>query len=402
MSRLTPLGDSHNFGRRVELRGARVLKPRALLWEELLLSSESPLRRLLDAHAERSGLGEAWFGFLPSLRFFRPRSPASHAVGGEVEKLELAPLPRLSVAKRRELASIVGRGLSLFSWLGLSDLHWENLVLGRDARARTIFGPVDVEMILADLSRPTETKLLPDADPEYAAICQHASGVRRVLPYLGKPIDPDDVLLMAEAYLTTLSFLERNAEAIARVFAALPAMRETPIRICLRGTEEYVRANVEPLWPPLLDEEAEQLARGDIPYFFRFYGRRGIHYYADPGLRTTRRLPLQGDVPQLDPMLSLARGLRSPNRNKLREEGLFTLLGAFDDASFSGEHANDALSVTFRVRSLLVSLPSGEVLRSRRDLSAFVNSVYLPCRCGEVRSVFVPAVTQCGIAARAV
>ncbi len=28
-------------------------------------------------------------------------------------------------------------------------------------------------------------------------------------------------------------------------------------------------------------------------------------------------------------------------------------------------------------------------------MSAFVGSVYLPCRCGEVRSVFVPAVTTC-------
>ena len=36
-----------------------------------------------------------------------------------------------------------------------------------------------------------------------------------------------------------------------------------------------------------------------------------------------------------------------------------------------------------------------EELESRRDLSAFVGSVYLPCRCGEVHSVFVPAVTVC-------
>jgi hypothetical protein len=42
-----------------------------------------------------------------------------------------------------------------------------------------------------------------------------------------------------------------------------------------------------------------------------------------------------------------------------------------------------------------VELPEGEELHSRRNLSAFVGSVYLPCRCGEVRSVFVPAVTTC-------
>src|SRR6187455_1144381 len=91
------LGDSHNFGRRVTLRGQRVVKPRSLLWEWLVLARESPLRRLLDE------------------------------AGGEVEQLRLAPLPRLSTARRRELAGIVGRALALFSWLGVADLHWENL-----------------------------------------------------------------------------------------------------------------------------------------------------------------------------------------------------------------------------------------------------------------------------------
>src|SRR6187402_2962995 len=108
------LGDSHNFGRRVTLRGQRVIKPRSVLWEWLLLARESPLRRRLD-EAARSlpGAPPEPFAFLPSLKFF-DRSQA----GGEVEKLRLAPLPRLSTARRGELAGIVGRALALFSWLG--------------------------------------------------------------------------------------------------------------------------------------------------------------------------------------------------------------------------------------------------------------------------------------------
>src|SRR6185295_20229606 len=98
------------------------------------------------------------------------------------------------------------------SWLGVSDLHWENLVLGQ-GRGRVVFAPLDVEMILADLSAPTQTKLLPDADPEYAAICRHASGVRRVLPYLGKPVAAGDLLAMAGAYRAMLVFLDRHARA---------------------------------------------------------------------------------------------------------------------------------------------------------------------------------------------
>jgi hypothetical protein len=179
------------------------------------------------------------------------------------------------------------------------------------------------------------------------------------------------------------------------VFAQLPGLRGTPIRVCLRGTDEYVRAGSQPLWPPLLDAEAEQLARGDIPYFFRLYGRRGIHYYGDRTLAQLKRIALRGDVPQLDPILSLSRGLRAASRKTLREEGMFILLGAFDHAGLIGRHEGDELAITFRARSIVVQLPSGEQLRSARNLGAHVGSVYLPCRCGEVRSVLVPPVTRC-------
>lgn len=386
-----PLNDSHNFGRRVSMRGGRVIKPRTVAWERLVLAADSPLRRLLDEGAKKDGLGRGAFDFIPRLKFFAARD--RH--GGEVERVELAPLPDLSGDEKRALARIVGRSLALWSWLGVADLHWENLVLGADARGRVVFGPLDVEMILADLELPTETKLLPDADPEYAAICRHASGVRRALPYLGKPVEAADLIAMAGAYRSTLAFLDGHSRAIADVLASEPGLREAPIRVCLRGTDEYVRARSEPLWPPLLDEEAEQMARGDIPYFFRLYGRPGIHYYGDRSLSRIKRLPLKGDVPQLEPLLSLSNGLRSPARKKLRDEGLFTVLGAFDHPAIRGRQASDELEVTFGARSLVVKLPSGEELQSRRDLSAFVGSVYLPCRCGEVRSVFVPPVTTC-------
>lgn len=392
------LGDAHNFGRRVTRKDGRISKPRTVFWEWLLLAAESPLRRFLAETAERDGLGADAFGFLPDLAFSSPRARD----GGEVEAVSLEPLPLPSPEQRRGLARIVGRSLALWSFLGVADLHWENLVLGVDARGRVIFAPLDIEMILADLSLPTETKLLPDADPEYAAVCRHAAGVRRVLPYLGKPVDPADLVAMASAYLRTLAFLERHARKIADVFASLPELGEMPIRVCLRGTDEYVRARSDAasLWPPLLDAETEQLARGDIPYFFQLYGRRGIHWFGDRELSKVERLPLEGDVPQLDPVLQVSRGFRSPSRAKLREDGLFTLLGAFDHGSFNGKHEADGLAVTFRKRALVVHLPDGDELESRRNLSAFVGSVYLPCRCGEVLSVFVPEVTACEAAAR--
>jgi hypothetical protein len=386
-----PLGDSHNFGRRVSLHGERIAKPRTLLWEWLLLSKDSPLRQLLDQAARHDRLGPDAFAFLPTLKFFGSLGPE----GGEVERVNLEPLRSGNDETRRELALVVGRSLALWSWLGVADLHWENLVLGVDERKRIVFGPLDIEMILAELSLPTETKLLPDADPEYAAICRHASGVRRVLPHLGKPIAVADLVSMAGAYRGTLEFLDRRAKEIAQVFANLPGLRDAPLRVLLRGTGDYVQSASTPLWPPLLEAEAEQLARGDIPYFFRLYGRAGIHYYANEALSEIGQLPRHGDVPQLDPILEVSRGLRSPARKKLREDGLFTLLAAFDHSSFTGKHEGQAFTLTFSKRNLVVTFPDGEELQSSRNLRAFVGSVYLPCECGEVGSVFVPPVTVC-------
>ncbi len=387
------LGDTHNFGRRVSLRGNRVVKPRAILWEWALLGHDSPVRRLLAEVSERDGMA-GLFSFLPTLRFFPTQEHVN--LGGEVERIALEPFRFRSEARRLELAEIVGRSLALWSWLGVSDLHWENLVLGVDEQARTVFGPLDLELMFAVLALPTETKLLPDPDPEYAEVCRHASGVRRALPYLGKPMRAEQLVAMAAAYHDVLALLDRHASSIAQVFSELPGLTETPIRILLRGTDEYVRARSEPLWPPLLPAERTQLARGDIPYFFRLYGKPGIRYYADETLQRTEQLPSRGDVPQLEPLLQLGRGLRSPARQKLRVEGLFTVLGAFDAESITGTHRHRGIEITFKPRSLIVKLEDGEELQVRRqDLRRFVGSVYLPCSCGEVRSVFVPEVTRC-------
>ena len=354
----SPLGDAHNFGRRVERRGDRVYKPRTVAWERLLLGADSPLRRLLDEAAAADGLGGEAFGFLPRLAFFP--SPEPH--GGEVERVVLAPLPDPGAEERLALARIAGRSIALFSWLGIADLHWENLVLGAGADGRVVFAPLDVEMILDDFALPTATKLLPDPDPEVAAVCRHAAGVRRLLPFLGKPMAPGDLVAAAAAYLGALDLLDRRAAEIAEVLARLPDLSEAPIRVCLRGTDEYVRARSEPIWPPLLDAEAEQLARGDIPYFFRLYGRPGIHYFTDPSLRATGSLPPSGGRP---PARAAAPGRPRaplPVPPEAEGRGLFTLLGAFDHPSIRDRVTADGLSIAFGRRALEVTLPDGEAL----------------------------------------
>jgi hypothetical protein len=388
----THAGDSHNFGRHVTIEGDRVHKPRTLLWEWLMLGAGSPLRALLTELAARDPSTRGAFDFLPELAFSSPTSRE----GGSVERIDLLPLPELSSSRRRELAIVVGRSLATWSWLGVSDLHWENLALGLDRHDRLIFSPLDIELLFDDHPLPTLTKLLPEADPEYGAVNRHAAGVRRALPFLGKPIDVDDLVAMLDAYRAMLLFFDRHGGDVAGLLAGLPELPDAPIRVLLRGTGDYVRARTSPVWPPLLEAEASQLARGDIPYFFRLYGSAGIHYFVEPTLERLGRLPLKGDVPRLEPLLQLSRGLRSPSRTSLREEGLFAVLGAFDHRSFTGTHAFGDLEVTFTSRRVTVKIAStGDELEGRRDVRSHVGSVYLPCTCGEVSSVLVPAVTVC-------
>jgi hypothetical protein len=388
--RLEARGDAHNFGRRVAMRGGRIVKPRTLAWERLLLSAKSPLRRALLDAARDADVPDA-FAFLPDLAFHA----AQDGVGGEVDPIDLTPLPAMTAARRRSLAIVLGRSLALWSWLGVSDLHWENLALGAAADGAIVLAPLDVEMILSDLELPAETHLLPDADPEYADTYRHACGARRALAYLGKPVRAEDVAAIAAGYAETLAILDAHAKAIAEAVASVAELREAPIRVSLRGTDEYVRARVGPVWPPLLDAESEQLARGDIPYFFRLYGQPGIRWYTEASLTRTGVLPLRGDVPRLAPLLPVGRALRGRSRGALREKGLLTVIGAFDDGSASGRHEAGGLEITFGKRSLRVRDGGDLDIECPRDLRAVVVRVYSPCRCGEVRAVLVPEVTAC-------
>jgi hypothetical protein len=249
-------------------------------------------------------------------------------------------------------------------------------------------------LLLALFPRPPKTKLLGDPDPEYAAECQHSAGLRRVLPYLGKPLGAANLVTLAGAYLAMLDFLERQSAAIAKILGALPGFRETPIRVCLRSTAEYVQAEQRELWPPLLPAELEQMARGDVPYFFRLYGKQSIFRFSNRELSRVARLPLTGDVPQLEPLLDVRRRLASPRRAELRHRGLLAVLAAFDHPDLSGQHAAPGLQVRFGARELTVEL-LGEKLRSRRGSGELATSLYLPCRCGEVKTVLVPAATTC-------
>lgn len=297
-----------------------------------MLSKGSPLRRLLER--------EGGLGFLPALEIDRRR--------GVVEKVKLRALR----GHQDELATIVGQSLALWAWLGVADLHWENMALGLQ-EGRVVFGPLDIEMMFGDMRLPTQTKLLPEADPEYGEELRRAAGVRRAVEHLGAPIRGEHLVAIVTAYRATLDFLDRHTKEIARILGPFDA----PIRVLLRATSDYMKDPVP--WPPLLDCEREQMARGDVPYFFRLRGRRGIRYFTDRRLRTMGIVPADAE-----PLLP--RTLRSPSRRVLREQGTLAVIGAFDHPKLTGKHG----PITLGKRIVF------EDLECPRNLRAIVGSVY--------------------------
>jgi hypothetical protein len=63
------------------------------------------------------------------------------------------------------------------------------------------------------------------------------------------------------------------------------------------------------------------------------------------------------------------------------------VIGAFDHPSLEGRHRRGELEIVLGKKRIAVEI-GGERLECPRDLSAIVGSAYLPCRCGEVRTVF--------------
>jgi hypothetical protein len=216
---------------------------------------------------------------------------------------------------------------------------------------------------------------------------------------LGKPLGARELLHVLAHYRAALELLDAHSAALAEVLASLPGLHQAPIRVLLRSTADYVNADNRELWPPLLDAETEQLANGDIPYFFRLYGRPGIHYYKSADLQQIGTLPSGRNMPKNEPLLDVKRSLRSPSRKQLREDGLFALVGAFDAKSLTGRHEGDHHAAGWQLeltkRRVRLQLPGGEELETNRDLRAFVGSAYLLCSCGEVKSALVPPVTVC-------
>ena len=252
----SPRGDRHNFSRFVresDLNGARVFrKPRPVFWELFFFGGASPLKSIFSA----TTIGM-------SLELKSSRGPFD----SDMLAVETAPRP---VHPSDYYA--LGQLLAFCYYFGLQDMHKDNLLLSPGG-----LQVIDAEQAFSELLLPNQTLLLPaNKDIPWSAGLNILTGT--ALERL--PNHEAKVLLDGFVDLTSL-FIENLGSIRSVLRDADSDMRRQPIRIFFRGTREYVEhLDGKTIIADCFEEEAIQLARGDVPYFFMFTGSGVVYFYS--------------------------------------------------------------------------------------------------------------------------
>lgn len=192
---------------------------------------------------------------------------------GTVERVESLTKPNVG----KVVAEAIGSCVALWCWLGLTDLHADNIRFG-EINGKMLFFPIDVEAMFFNLLTLNDTLLvLPPAHIGSRDVC----GLGVVAASLSRQYISDFAAGMRE----TLNFLSDKSNAFLDAFPP-ETFAKDPCRVILRPTSEYALAMSQSesvnTKVAFCSEEMEQMNRNDIPYFFKFLGREDIHYFNEP------------------------------------------------------------------------------------------------------------------------
>ena len=264
-------GDCHNFGKVVRFEQGYYLKPRTVVWEEMFLSSYSIFRTFV--HDKFLKTYEASpFDIMPTLEFSR-----SQLGEGRVSAFE--PYALWEGCLNCEESYRIGMLLGKLTWVGVDDLHSENMIVGRSGIGHLQVCPVDIESLLQEFRLPSQTLLLPSPH-----IKRSHCGFSDLLNSFDSR--PNNVAALCTGYSNALDLFQHHAATVAERIAMHTLNQSSPIRLIFRPTSvynRYLRNGFLPEdQPAFFTEELVQLQRGDIPYFFRFPEERGVKFYAEP------------------------------------------------------------------------------------------------------------------------
>lgn len=258
-----PTGDSHNFGRRVAAGpSGRIEKPRCIEWERLFLG-DSSLRKVLAGIFRTSGAPDP-FELIPTLNFLRTDGKD---FSGSVERLQWRPK---SLKITETICAQIGALIGLTSWFGMGDLHRQNIAFGSLLDGRPVCAPLDIECLFVDHQLPAQSRLI-----GYAKDAGPRCGLAEFQELIAEAGHPGPfVAAVVHGYIGAMAALTEQERAVASALIEEPGISRWPIRTILRDTSEYLSlldgsVRPEAVTPNLLPSEISQLARGDVPYFYR-------------------------------------------------------------------------------------------------------------------------------------
>jgi hypothetical protein len=352
------IGDSHNFGQRVELRNdGWVVKPRSIFWERLFLSSASPLRQKIHEIFKVIGIAP---NVLPYLEF----QSDDLSCGGLVEFChvkDLSPADHLDDSHWHSIGSVC----ALMAWFGISDLHKSNMVCGWDGNGEFNFAPIDIESAVDDFELLSQTLLLPTKD-----ISESICGLSAVLTYYKQR--GGNIAALCEGYDRMFQALEERRDLLLNCLTQVTShQHRVASRLIFRATRDYVayldgRLTEKDFIPSLHAEELKQLSRGDVPFFFRYLNSKDVQAYAAPGVIETVTLDdaLTESVLRYAVVLSEKR-LVFKNRSTLRKAGLLQLARCFDPQQVTS-YSTPKTNLVYELNLITVSFADRQSIAVKR------------------------------------
>ncbi len=272
-------GDTHNFGKRVKLLpDGSLFKPRCLLWEQKILSRSSPFRCYLESLFSANSTASP-FRFAPHLDF---KIDKNFVYSGSVTPIQPAHQQLTDLGSELDACAFqaIGSMIGLCVWLGINDIHHENIFWGKDQHGKLVFFPIDIECIFDKLILPSQTSLIPNSQhPEES---HDRAGVFSLRQQLTKIRSWPHIAALISGFTQTVETLQNSISGISDVLMSDSNIDKAPIRMVPRATQiyfDYLKGKNPTLKKTLLNSELEQLSRGDIPYFFRFLNSPQVYNY---------------------------------------------------------------------------------------------------------------------------
>ncbi|KAB8032100.1 DUF4135 domain-containing protein [Fluviispira multicolorata] len=259
------LGDPHNGQKRVYINADnKIYKPRCIYWEWMFLGKNSFLiNHFKNNLINTSDLYPYWYSLLPSLNFLPDKGGYSSGYI-DYQKVEKITQPILNENNWESFGAII----ALFSFFGITDLHYENIIFGKNIDNEIKFGAIDIECIFNKLHLLSQTHLLP-LNPTFDKSC----GLSKLKDVFN--LNPSGFYISSLIY-GYLSFFDIYNDIYLKILYS-KRIQKKPIRVIPCNTNIYknyfYNKNI------ISKSEKEQLLRNDIPYFYRYIDSKEIYYY---------------------------------------------------------------------------------------------------------------------------